>query len=409
MREIFIRYKISLFTILLLVLVYGSFLPSLHNGWTSWDDDIYVTDNTDIREISVKTLSAVWSKQYNGSYLPVTLMSYMVEYSFGEYSPRIYHTTNLVLHYCNALLIFWFVFLFLNRQFAAAVISSLVFALHPMHVESVAWITGRKDLLCTLWMLLSMISYLKYMKTEKGKWLFSSFLFFVFAILSKVIAIVFPFILLLIDYYHKRTFSKKILFDKIPFFVVSVAFAYIGLLAQTYGHTIRESSVGNIFWVSQYALSFYLVKFFFPVRLSAVYPYPEKIQGWYSFDIYASVLFLLILGYLFWKNRNNDILVFGIFFFVLFIIPVLQLVRFSNILAADRFTYFAYTGLTLPLAVYLQKLFTEGSKQVRITIVSFGILFILIFMYLSNERCVVWQNSVTLWNDTLSKYPNQIH
>lgn len=333
----------------------------------------------------------------------------MVDYRFAEYSPLMYHATNLFLHCCNALLVFWFVYLLLEKQFLAAVLTSLVFAIHPMHVESVAWISGRKDLLSALGMLLSLIAYLKYLEKLQWKWITWSFLFFVFALFAKVIAIVLPFILVLVDYYRKRKLNKLLIIEKIPFVISAIAIAAVGFLAQSYGHAVRDNFLFDSFWVSQYAIVFYIVKYFMPLNLSALYPYPAKVHGAFPPEIYMASIFLLALAYILWRKRNDETLLFGFLFFLLFILPVVQFIRFSNIVAADRFSYVSYIGLTLPFSMWIQRYFLQKERKTKNFLLFVVIVVLLGCAYGSYERCFVWESSTTLWLDVLKQFPNALN
>ena len=140
-----------------------SFYPSLNNGFTNWDDETHVVDNSSIKTLTWKTVADLPASLLIGNYIPLTALTYMLEYRFVRLNPFVYHATNLVLHLLNCLLVFWFVYL-ISRGIFVAFAASLLFGIHPLHVESVAWISERKDVLYALFFLASLICYGYYLK-----------------------------------------------------------------------------------------------------------------------------------------------------------------------------------------------------------------------------------------------------
>ena len=192
---LFIRHSLSsrplriiLSSILICIITFAAYAPSLKNGFVNWDDDKYVRENAVIREISVDTIAQCFSTFFVATYLPVTMLSYMVDYQLVGLDPFGYHWTSLIFHLLNSLLLFWLIFL-LSRSSLVALITATLFAVHPLHVESVAWISGRKDVLYGCFSLLSMICYCYYLRTPKrGRVYWLSLSFFVLSLLSKAMA-----------------------------------------------------------------------------------------------------------------------------------------------------------------------------------------------------------------------------
>ena len=229
--------------IAILALTFIAFLPSLKNDFIStWDDDQFVTANLLIRQLSYTSLKAMFSTPVIGAYVPIPLLSFAIEYHFFGLAPPPYHISNLLLHLgCTILVFYFFRLLKLNNLYAA--LGALVFGIHPMHVESVAWITERKDLLYGLFYLCSMIFYLLYIQKQNRRWrlISLSILFFILSLFSKIQAVVLPVSLLLIDYYLKRHFTFKVVLEKIPFFILSLLFGIAGVFStqETWGYPDR--------------------------------------------------------------------------------------------------------------------------------------------------------------------------
>ena len=145
--------------IALVVIVWLAFLPALQNGFTNWDDPAYVTGNPAIKELSWSSVTRIFTTAHQGLYKPLVLFSFAIEYHFFGLNPWIYHATNGVLHCINSLLVFWLIFLF-SRRLGIAWLVAVLFGIHPLHVESVAWVTERKDMLSGLFFLAGSVAYL---------------------------------------------------------------------------------------------------------------------------------------------------------------------------------------------------------------------------------------------------------
>lgn len=404
--QVYIR---TILPILFLLLFTGaSYEFTFHNGWTSWDDNVYVTDNPYIRSFSFENVTAVWSKQFNGSYLPLTMMSYMLDYSIAEFDPFAYHFTNFIFHLENTLLVYLFVGLLSKGNYFAAFTTAMIFGVHPMHVESVAWISARKDVLSGFFFILSLIAYLKYVQEAKQRGLILSFLFFILALFSKVIVFTLPLILLLIDRYHGREWHKNLFLEKIPFMFAGILFALIGLFSQHSAEAIRSTSIEQFILMPHYSLYFYLEKFILPINLSALYPYPKMKDGFFPLMVYVAIPLVYAVGYVAWKNREEKDLIFGLLFFLVLILPVLQHIRFSNIIAADRFTYLSYIGLSYPFGIWMSRIFERSKIQGRRIILAIGVVLVGAMYLTSMERVKVWKDSRTLWNDVFTKYPDAL-
>lgn len=392
--------------VLLLLFTSTAYIHTFHNGWTTWDDDVYVTDNHFIRDITAENLVAIWTKSFNGSYLPLTLMSYMVDYAIGGYNPAVYHTINLLFHIINVVLVYVISVRLSNGSHLTGFVVALIFGIHPMHVESVAWISGRKDMVSGMFFLLSVIAYLNYIQQAQQKGLVLSFIFFTLALYSKITVVMLPFVLILLDIYIGRTWRWNLVYEKLFFFLIAIVFVVIGYFAQYTAGALRHSSLLEMLLMPHYSLFFYIYKFFLPIQLSSYYPYPKIDEGMVPIVVYLSLPIVYVIFYLVWKNRSSRHVVFGFLFFLLLVFPVLQHIRFSGIIAADRFTYLPYIGLAFPIGVLVEKIFQRSSKQLRMLSITIGIILCAAMFALTFHRVQVWKDSNTLWNDVLKKYPD---
>lgn len=385
----------------ILILAAFIFSPALQNEFVNWDDRVYVTENQVITKIPFTNLPEIFAEKINSFNVPLTLLSFQIEYYFFELNPKIYHFDNIILHLLNIVLVFYF-FKKLSQNQNLSLIITLLFALHPMNVESVAWVTERKDLLYTAFMLGSLLAYQKFDSEKTKKYYFIAILLFISSLLAKPQALFFPFLLVLVDFWNKKKwYDFRIWLNKIPFFLVSFVF---GLhLLQSVGTSVSPLHAQFSFLdralFSAYQLGLYVWKFFLPINLSAAYPFPEKQAGWYAWEIYAVPFVLLgILGLLWRFFSNKKVLFFGLLFYASNIFIVLHLVTINSFVAFDRFNYVAYLGFFLILAHFLLPFFEKNYN--------YGLLFGVYLLFLSiltYQRCQIWKNDETLFSDVIRK------
>jgi len=374
--------------------------PVLKNGFVNWDDEYYVVSNALLRGpqwIGILTRPVV------SNYHPLTVLSLAANYAISGTEPWSYLLFNLLLHLANTVVVFWFAYLLSDKKRWVALFTALLFGIHPMHVESVAWISERKDVLYTLFFLLSLIAYWKYLQTNRSTGYWACFLLFVCSLLSKPAAIVLPLVLLLLDYWKERPFTRRVVLEKIPFFLVGGLFAVITLKLQSV--TAIASLDLYPFWVrlffASYAIIVYLVWFFVPHPLSAFHPFPLPDHlGW---TIYLSPIFLLALIFLIWHFRKNRLVVFGFLFFLINILLVLQLVPIGFTIVSERYTYVPYIGLAFLLTMFVTR---NVSAKRFIPAAAGAVVVFSAFGFMSFKRTQVWKDSDSLWTDVINRYPN---
>lgn len=397
--------------VFIIALTWISFLPSLRNGFTNWDDPHMVVSNTMIRSLSPENIVGVFSSFHYAHYHPLVVLSFAVEYAIAGLDPMPYHLTNLLLHTINALLVFWLVRA-LNGNLVVSSVTALLFAIHPLRVESVAWVTERKDVLYSMFFLSAMVVYVRYVQTRYLRHFFLVLLLFLLALLSKSMAVTLPFVLLLLDYYLGRKFERGVFLEKIPMLGLSLLFAFLILYASYPARSHLEGALFNLdnVFVAAHGVLFYLYKVVNPSSLSALYPYPVKYGEMLPMEyLLAPIPVAVLIGFALFSMRNTKILAFGFFFFLLTLLPVSQLARIGGVIAADRFVYLPLIGIFFLIGeavdFALRKLQQYGqdgmARGVR------GVVFagILALAFLTWKRVQVWENSVTLWTDVLEQYP----
>ncbi len=375
------------------------FLPVLKNGFTNYDDPSYVFANPRIQDLSWRGLSNVFSPGADSIYIPLTFLSYTVQFHLFGARPFGYHAASLLFHLLSVALVFA-----LARKLAAsdkaAIIAALLFAVHPLHVEPVAWVASQKDLLAGLFFFASLLSYRQFNETRNGGAYGVSLAAFAAAVLSKPVTIMMPFALFLLDRVRPEPVKKTRFIDKIPFFAVAALLAAVTL--QTRRQYMQAHPVDNLLTAadriagSGNALFFYAAKALAPLRLSCAYPiYQVKNSGPIPALFFGGV-FVLAAAALLLLSRKRSAEAFGGAFFILTLIPVLPLVPFGGYNAADRYAYIPLFGLFLSAGVLAVR------KKGAVLVLAAAILGL---SALTWQRIPVWKDSLALWDNVLEKYP----
>ena len=400
--------RIILSLCVVLLVTSFSLLPCIENDFTNWDDDLHVTTNTSIKSLSLNNIKRMFTSFYAVNYMPLTILSYTIEYRFFKLNPHAYHTTNLLLHLFNCMLVFWLIYLLSGKELIGFIVA-LLFGIHPLHVESVAWISERKDVLYSAFFLGALISYLYYLKKNTSAWYYCLSIFlFILSLLSKAMAMTLPFVLPLFDYISYRKFTKNILLKKIPFFIAAALFGIIAIFTQPFRQEITYTIFDRILFAS-YGVLFYINKLILPIKLSCFYPYPEKVDGTFSpLFLFSPLLLAALIGTVFFLLRRRRKIIFGSIFFLITILPVLQLLPIGWAIAADRYTYIPSIGIFYIAGegcYWLYKKKIQDYKTLK-GIFSFILIVIIIMLsYSTFHRCQVWKDGVTLWSDVIKNYP----
>ena len=403
----------------IIIITFIVFYPSLKNGFTNWDDPGYVTENNLITQLNAKTIKYIFSHFVMSNYHPITMISIAVDYHFAKLNPFQYHFVNIIFHLLNSILVFILIYRISNKKWIVAFVVTLLFSLHPMHVESVTWISGRKDVLFSFFFLLGLITYYSYLKIDKNKlfFYFISFISFLLSCLSKPAAITFPLIILLFDFYTNRKFTFKSGLEKIPFFVVSFIFGVLTIQSQKEGAAISAWDTMQVHYrimFASYGFITYILKFLIPFQLSAFYPYPVKfpIQESLPFIYYAAPFIVIGLFYVAYKLlKYSKNVAFGLLFYFLNIALVLQFVSVGASIMSERYTYLPYIGLAFIAGMELDRFYTNTSPSLttlKKIFVFVLVIYGLIFSSITYKRTKIWKNNETLWSDVIKKYPEKV-
>ncbi|MFA5293727.1 MAG: tetratricopeptide repeat protein [Phycisphaerae bacterium] len=413
----FSRYRSLLISICLAAAIIAVYWPVYKYDFVKYDDDTYVTNNINIQSgLNFKSLHWAFTSGYASNWHPVTWISHILDYQIFKNWAGGHHITNILFHILNTLILFY-VFVRMTGAIWPSAFIAAAFAIHPLHVESVAWIAERKDVLSTFFWLLTMLTYVQYvLKMETApllsrlcnRYYLLSIAFFVFGLMSKPMLVTVPFVLLLLDYWPlERKISRLLLIEKIPFFVCSFASCIITFLVQRKGGAVVAfESFGPAIRINNAVVSYvmYIIKMIWPDRLAVLYPYDTTGLSTGKVIIGGFVLLLISICFIYLARRRRFFAV-GWLWYLGTLVPVIGLVQVGAQSMANRYTYITLTGLfviiTFGAKEYLPK---WKNKNLNFTLLA---CFILAAWALTASRQVkCWKNSLTLFEHTLQVTEN---
>lgn len=412
-NESFFRQNSELIAITILsVLVIFIYAQTVGFNFINFDDNQYIYENPFVAG-GLKWTNIKWAFTHfhSANWHPLTWISHQLDATLFGINAGGHHASNVIFHLINSILAF-VVFQKYTSSFSKSLIIAALFAVHPMHVESVAWISERKDVLSTFFWFLTMLAYYFYVQKSKDKKFYLlTLLFFILGLLSKPMLVTLPFVLLLLDYGFLERLKtigdlKRLLIEKIPFFALSVISSYVTVLAQKSWGAVQ--SLEMLPFQTRFINAFvsytkYFASFFYPAKMSVWYPYNENLS---SFEIISSIIFLLAVSALcVWQFKDRKYLLTGWLWFLGTLIPVIGLVQVGNQPIADRYTYIPYFGLFLMLVFGIKDLF-DYFKIDRKFFYGIWALAILIFTFTANRQASYWQGDETLYTHSLEVTTN---
>ena len=436
---------VKAFIIILLVLsaVFVAYSEALNNGFiTTWDTGIFVVDNNYIRSFSWENIQWMFTTVYKSYWHPLTWVSHASTYSLFGLDPWGHHLVSIIIHALNTSLLFVLVMLlmsfktenhsgfapFNNKILLTAGLTAFLFGVHPQHVESVVWITERKDVLCLFFILLTLIAYVFYRAAHTAKtrfkWYCLTLLCFILSLLAKPMAVTIPVVLLLMDVYplkktpltasqtRKYISYQKLFIEKIPFFILTLSIIVITILA-----TRQETSIASIndIGIEIRLLNsfnnsiFYISKFLLPIGLSPYYPFPSY-RNFYEYypsliPVIAFFLITAVCFYLWYQKKYYWLMTW--LFYLITLSPVIGMIQAGSQAAADRYAYLPTIPFYFLLAFgIVHLLYTERYGRFIKSIIMTGVfLMSLVFMQQTYKQSLVWKNDMTFWGSIAALEP----
>jgi Tfp pilus assembly protein PilF len=385
----------------------------LNHDFVNFDDDGYVYENYHVKNgLTINGIKYAFTTTFTGNFIPLTWLSHMLDTELFGLSPGGHHFTNLFFHILNSILLFFFLKVNTRSEWLSLIVA-LLFVAHPLHVESVVWISERKDVLSTFWGLLSLIYYCKYARQPKPAHYVLAMLFFVCSLLSKPMLVTLPIIFCLLDFwpllrvsslfeFFRFRINSAIIFEKVPFFIVAIFFSVVALYSQASVGAINSLAGLPLHLRLVNALNAYanyIYKTIWPVNLAVIYPYEYRID---LFQFIINSLFLIVAtGIAVYFRKKNRFFLFCWLWFIITLLPVIGLIQVGSQALADRYMYFPLIGLLIGIIWAFDSL--SANLRVGKKVSSFGIIvFLLILTFLTIHQVTVWKNNDTLWKHTIS-------
>ena len=384
------------------VLVFIVYRSVMNFDLVNWDDRRYLKETAVVQGLTWEHVKEMFQVKVLRSYNPVVLLSFALDYRIAKLDPGWCHSVNLFLHIINAMMVF---ILFKKMRFRREVagLIAILFAVHPLVVEAVAWIAGRKDVLYGFFFLLACNCYVNYYHSRKKIYYVLSLFFFILSLFSKVQAVTLPLILFLIDYMLSKEWKWKNLLNKIPFFVLSFVF---GIVAVWGGNMVADKyavppDFSDKLSYSFMAFGLYLQKIILPFYQCSIYSFPDDGSAEYLRlfikGIISVAIFILLIAY---SIKRAPSIAGGLLFYCILIAVVMHIVAFNSALIYERFIYLGCIGLFTAF-MSLDQVFPAWAKyRSRVSAVV-----ILGFCFLTYNRVFIWSNSETMWSDVIRKNP----
>ena len=430
------------------ILVY---LPALDLGFVNWDDNLYVYENRSILLLNSRFVQWAFTTFQTGNWHPLTWLSLGLDRFLWGTGPMGFHATNIVLHGLNTALVTILAFMLIaaaknvpragsnnilsdRGMMTAAALTGILFGFHPIHVESVAWISERKDVLCAFFFLAGIATYMKYVHERSAEIIgipffrgrasrlyFITLVLFALALLSKPMAVTFPVVLLLLDWHPLGRFERErifaILTEKLPIFALSIASSIVTVIAQKSSGAIAslsQSPLTHRFFVGTQALVMYLWKMLVPLNLVPFYPYPKSgsLLPFQYLSAIALVLGITAVCAAIVKKSKHWLTAWACY--IVTLLPVLGIIQVGSQSMANRYTYLPSVGpfllLSLGAAWLAEKIKTFEKWSLLVNLISPTVVIIMFISltYLTVGQIAIWKNSIILWNYVIKNYPDTV-
>ena len=392
--------------ILLVIATFIAYMQVLKYGFiTSFDDTKYLTSNWNIKAGLTKE-SIVWafSTSYASNWHPVTWLSHMLDYELYGMEPFGHHLTSLIFHITNTLLLFGVLLKMTGALWRSGLVAVL-FALHPLNVESVAWVSERKNVLSTFFLLLTLWAYVKYVdKKNAGNYLLV-ILFLALGLMSKPMLVTLPFVLLLLDFWPLKRFSEvrptRLILEKVPLFILLIGSCVTTFIAQRSGGAIRSSEFSSLYFrIANALVSYfdYLRNMLWPSGLSVFYPHPGNALPIWK-PLACTIVLVVVTIWVVKGIRRAPYLAVGWFWYLGTLVPVIGIVQVGEQAMADRYTYVPLIGIFIAIAWSLpEQIKTRKEKLLPILSgIVISLLIALTWIQVSH-----WKNSITLFKHAIN-------
>lgn len=387
-------------SVVLLLGVIGVYSQVGHFFFVTYDDPLYVTENAHVRAgLTLDSIKWAMTAVDDSNWVPLTLLSHMAVCDLFGMQSGMHHWVNVVLHGLASVLLFAGLRRATGSLWPSAFVAA-VFALHPLHVESVAWVTERKDVLSTFFWFLALYAYVLYSERPGPRRYWMVMALFCLGLMAKPMLVTFPFTLLLLDIWPlRRAQFPRTLWEKVPFFAVSAAFSVLIYLVQRPGEVVQAMSRGESVRNALVSYVSYIGQMFWPAGLTLFYPYRTSLTPWQAAGALAILLAISVLAVL--TRRTRPYIATGWFWYLGTLVPVIGLIQFGIRSHADRYMYVPMVGLSMILAWGAADLVRRW-PQAKLAIASLGVVSLLACFFAASAQAEYWRNSEALFQRAIS-------
>lgn len=393
----------------------------IQNGFVDYDDDDYVFLNPHVSAgLSLENVRWAFTTGHAANYHPLTWLSHMMDVSIWQLEPRGHHITNVVLHALNSLLVFLLLVRMTQRAPKAWAVG-LIFAVHPLHVESVAWISERKDLLCAFFVLLTMLAYTRYATRRTVTDYAILAMAVLCALLSKPMAVTLPFVLLLLDYWPLQRIgdpaigdtlplrARRLLIEKLPLFAIAALMCAITYFVQWRGgamNALYQMPMADRIENALVSYVLYLWKLFWPFNLSPIYPLPEG--GRAIWQVLLATIALIAITFVAWRiRRRAPYVLVGWLWYVGILVPAIGIVQVGFAAMADRYMYLPMMGILIAVVWAGADLLRQyDDERTRSMVFAFGFILVAGLAALSHKQTAIWRDSESLFKHAIAVTKN---
>ena len=389
-----------------------AFEPVRHNDFVSYDDAMYVTENPRVNEgVNHKSLRWAFTTTHASNWHPLTWLSHMLDCELFGLNPLWHHLVNLLLHTANTLLLFWVLARLTGAVWASGFVAA-AFALHPLHVESVAWVAERKDVLSALFWMLTIVAYIRYAQ-RASIWRFSLvFLVLGVGLTAKPMLVTLPFVLLLLDYWPLRRFQKstvrRLICEKIPLFILTMVSSIVTYVAQeSTGATEMVQNLALTTRINNALVCYlgYITKMIYPSGLAVLYPHPGASLPVWQPIVSITALVVITAGIIYLAGRGRRYLAVGWLWYLGTLVPVIGLVQVGRQCMADRYTYLPSVGLFI-IAVWGAAELSVKWRYRKVVLSTSALLVLGALSVCTRTQVRHWRNNFTLCERALSATEN---
>ena len=420
-----IRRKEIIICLFLVLTTLAVYWQVTNHEFLNYDDNIYITKNHHV-QAGLNLESTIWSftsgTMVSNYWHPLTWLSHMLDFQLYGMNAGGHHMTSLLFHFTNTLLLF-FIFRRMTGDIWQSGFVAALFALHPLHVESVAWVAERKDVLSTFFWLLTMLAYCRYVEKPVLIRYFMVLLFFVLGLMSKPMLVTLPFVLLLMDYWPlgriqlgqvikpvnvkaQKTSVFRLVGEKIPFFLLTAVASVAAYITQQKGDALAHMDLALLkIQIANALVSYvsYIGKMIWPGQLAVFYPHLGTLPIWES--VGAALLLISLTAFVVIPWRRFPYLSVGWFWYIGTLVPVIGLVKVGSFAMADRYTYVPLIGLFIIIAWFVPELVARRHHK-KILFAALAILYLSILMAVTWKQVRYWKNSIALFEHSLNVTTN---